>query len=318
MRQHVKSGASRRPTLFSAPFLWCSGSFFHARSFVIPPGPCSCTLRKLRVHQFTRRAHTRQAPTGTPARARAVCQRELKPPRCSCKRFCFFGCCLLQQSAMQLRASFYTAAATHPRAHTVHSHAPTCVHAQELEEGPATILKTLKEIPGVCLFPFWLAMYACVCVITRKLSKRASCQGKTATLFTSDEYAEMQQFWTLGAACFGVVVMVQTANIIFQISAKKRILGSLVFFINAVACSTYVAQARGWIVPVIDSKGREVQIARYRAFSCTCIIRIRKNTSTWQQVLRQIARCWAFPSTCTLLVARGSVVVVCVCVGGWV
>lgn len=163
---------------------------------------------------------------------------------------------------------------------------------KELEEGPATILKTLKEIPGVCLFPFWLAMYACVCVITRKLSKRASCQGKTATLFTSDEYAEMQQFWTLGAACFGVVVMVQTANIIFQISAKKRILGSLVFFINAVACSTYVAQARGWIVPVIDSKGREVQIARYLEWMSTTVMMLLTIHAVGNSMSSKLVRSW--------------------------
>jgi hypothetical protein len=38
------------------------------------------------------------------------------------------------------------------------------------------------------------------------------------------------------------VILVQTSHIIFQISAKKRILGSLIFFITSAACTTYIAQ----------------------------------------------------------------------------
>ncbi len=37
--------------------------------------------------------------------AHAVCQRELKPQRCCCKRCCFFCRCLRKQSADQLRAT---------------------------------------------------------------------------------------------------------------------------------------------------------------------------------------------------------------------
>ena len=149
------------------------------------------------------------------------------------------------------------------------------------------MMKTLQQIPGVCLFPFWLAMYASVCFITRKLSRRASCQGKTSMHFTAAEYEEMKHLWELGSACFGVVLLVQTANIVFQISAKKRILGSLVFFINAVACSTYVAQSREWIVPVMDSKGREVQIAR-----CLSLITHHLSLITYRLSLEvQVATC---------------------------
>jgi hypothetical protein len=53
---------------------------------------------------------------------------------------------------------------------------------------------------------------------------------------------------------------------VFQISAKKRLLGSLVMFIDLVALTIYLSHYYDWISPVMDANGRDVQIARFRAW----------------------------------------------------
>ena len=152
------------------------------------------------------------------------------------------------------------------------------------------IINKLKEIPGVVLYFPWLSMYLVICWITRKLAKRSSARAPTE--FTPEEYAEMKGLWVTGAACFAIVVLVQSSHIIFQISAKKRMLGSNVFFITSVACTTYVAQSQDIIMPVIMRDGRELQLARYLEWMSTTVMMVLTIHATGNNRNKALVKDW--------------------------
>lgn len=160
----------------------------------------------------------------------------------------------------------------------------------------STLFSKLKEVPGMVLFVPWLCMYQGICWVTRKLAKKASATASTE--ITPAAYEEMKQLWVIGACCFGIVILVQTSHIIFQISAKKRILGSLIFFITSAACTTYIAQARGWVVPVILSNGRELQLARYLEWMSTTVMMILTIHASGNSQNKTLVKSWKDTITC--------------------
>jgi len=163
---------------------------------------------------------------------------------------------------------------------------------KEMQEGPSTIAKSLMEIPGVVIFPVWLTLYFGVCAITKKLSHRASCKGKESSEYSAEDLAVVKPVYQLATACFSVVILMQFSFMVFQISTKKRLLGSLVMFINMVACTTYLAHSFDWIYPIRDSRGKDVQIARYLEWMSTTVMMLLTISAVGNSMSTKLVRSW--------------------------
>ena len=111
----------------------------------------------------------------------------------------------------------------------------------EVDGKPKGHVERLLQVPGVCMFPIWLLAYYFVSVLThmvsaklcKRLGKAFEPQG------TEKDISRVHSIYWLAVTVFSVVIMMQLAFMVFQISAKKRILGSLVMFIQLVAGFTY-------------------------------------------------------------------------------
>ena len=80
---------------------------------------------------------------------------------------------------------------------------------------------------------------------------------------TPEDLLRVKSVYMMAIACFSVVILMQISFVVFQISKKKRVMGSLVMYINLVAFVTYLAHVQGWMAPVRDHTGRDIQIERY-------------------------------------------------------
>jgi len=172
------------------------------------------------------------------------------------------------------------------------AHTSKMLLEKERMEGPNTITKKLMEIPGVVIFPVWLALYFGVCAITKKLARRASCKGKESSEYSSEDLITAKPLYQLATACFLVVILMQFSFMVFQISTKKRLLGSLVMFINLVSCTTYMAHAFDWIYPIRDTRGKDVQIARYLEWMSTTVMMLLTISAVGNSMSTKLVRSW--------------------------
>ena len=115
---------------------------------------------------------------------------------------------------------------------------------QDKERGNMTLVQRLMEIPGLILYPIWLTLYALVCLVTKKLADKASCKGKVSAVYTQEDLDFVKPYYQIAAACFSVVILVELSFMVFQISAKKRMLGSLVM-----VCACVCVGARVCLCP---------------------------------------------------------------------
>ena len=204
------------------------------------------------------------------------------------------------------------------RTHT-HTHTLTHTHTQAAVEDEAKTTNTpyLLQYPGLFLLPPWFAMYLFVCAVTWKLAARQDkavaesakhCQnGRCPWVMgaadpdyrTEQDVARIRIAFLVAAACFVMVIVMQVASLVFQISSKKRVISSLIMYINVVGLTTYVVQLNGWMAPVRDFNGRDVQIERYIEWMSTTPIILFVIAASGNAIHSGIVRCWR--STLTMM-----------------
>jgi hypothetical protein len=186
-------------------------------------------------------------------------------------------------------------------------HTTMMLMKKETEEGAPSLMKLLMQVPGIFIYPLWLAVYLLACAVTKKLSKsRASCSttcranatcsascSKDSRMHTAEEYASVQDSYKLAAACFGIMIFIQLSFICFQISSKKRVLGSLMMLISLIACTTYLGHFYEWMHPVLDSSGEEIQISRYLEWAGTTTMMLLTISASGNTMNSSLVKSWS-------------------------
>lgn len=135
-----------------------------------------------------------------------------------------------------------------------------------------------EQVPGLALYGVWCVGFAGVCVGTHYLSQRCQANGlrDNALLqfegFTEQDQTRIVFVRCLAAAIFGVGTWIQLSALLFQISAKKRQLSSLVAFVNLVSMTTYIAWLCGAISPVYGWNGLPLQMRYVEWLSATPVM----------------------------------------------
>jgi len=161
--------------------------------------------------------------------------------------------------------------------------------------GPTTLREVLLQIPGVCAFPPWAVTYYALSVLTHAVSaKLCKKSGKAiAPQGTPKEEEHVQFVYWLAVAVFTCVVVMQFAFMVFQISAKKRLLGSLVMFIQLCALITYLSHIYGWIGPISDPGGKEIQITRWLEWMSTTPVMLLVIAAVGNSMRTSLVQSWA-------------------------
>lgn len=171
----------------------------------------------------------------------------------------------------------------------------------EVDGKPKGHVERLLQVPGVCMFPIWLLAYYFVSVLThmvsaklcKRLGKAFEPQG------TEKDISRVHSIYWLAVTVFSVVIMMQLAFMVFQISAKKRILGSLVMFIQLVAGFTYLSHIYGWIGPISDPSGKEIQITRWIEWMSTTPMMLLVISAVGNSMRTSLVESW--PETVKML-----------------
>ena len=126
----------------------------------------------------------------------------------------------------------------------------------------------IYRVPGLFLFPAWLSVYVAICFVTAKIhAQHETCEIAKAAVDvnykSTQDLERVGSVYLLAIACFAVVLLMQCWSMIFEISPKKRVMESLILYINLVAFFTYCAHLYGWMAPVRDRSGKDIQIERY-------------------------------------------------------
>eukprot|EP00960_Hanusia_phi_P005960 172304-Hanusia_phi.AAC.3 len=120
---------------------------------------------------------------------------------------------------------------------------------------------TLQDMPGVFLFILWLLVYAIFVYGLRMYSNACANTPSAETEFYTMKKSMFVKI--LAVFLFGICILMDLSGMLFQISAKKRTLNSLVLFINLVACTVYLSYVSGLFPILHDMEGRQMFIERY-------------------------------------------------------
>ena len=142
------------------------------------------------------------------------------------------------------------------------------------------LLSLCTEVPGLVLYVVWLVAFAGLCAGTQYLAHTCEVTGprqnKVGVASTSDlseqDRSRVLFVQALAAAIFGVGTWIQMSALLFQISAKKRQLSSLVAYVNLVSMSTYVATLCGWLPVLYGWNGHPLQMRYVEWVSATPIM----------------------------------------------
>ncbi len=167
--------------------------------------------------------------------------------------------------------------------------------------GPASLKEALLQIPGVVAFLAWAVTYYVLSVLTHKVSaKLCKKSGKAIEpQGTPQEVQHVNFVYWLAVAVFTVGVGMQFAFIVFQISAKKRLLGSLVMFIQLCALVTYLSHIYAWIGPISDPSGKEIQIIRWLEWMSTTPVMLLVIAAVGNSMRSSLVKSW--PDTLKML-----------------
>ena len=138
---------------------------------------------------------------------------------------------------------------------------PSLKQATEVDDKKFMIRATINDVPGLFLFFLWLMVYGVLVYVLRSYSSAcANVQTDESEYYTMKKTMFVK---ILAVFLFSICILMDLSGMLFQISAKKRTLNSLVLFINLVACTVYLSYVTG-VLPVLhDLEGRQMFIERY-------------------------------------------------------
>ena len=167
-----------------------------------------------------------------------------------------------------------------------------------LDDSDRTLVRRLQQVPGVVMYPFWLCLVLLAGTMVDQISGRLCRNIELKEQHSAKDLQEADFVYSLAVSMYAVVSLMQCSFLLFQISTKKRVFGSLVLFINLVALSIYVVHIYRWL-QLHDSRGNEIQVARFLEWMTTTPVMItvlaavgnsmRKDfVSDWTQVMKII------------------------------
>ena len=167
-----------------------------------------------------------------------------------------------------------------------------------LDDSDRTLVRRLQQVPGLVMYPFWLCLVLLAGTMVDKISGRLCRNSELKEQHSAKDLQEADFVYSLAVSMYAVVSLMQCSFLLFQISTKKRVFGSLVLFINLVALTIYVVHIYRWL-QLHDSRGNEIQVARFLEWMTTTPVMItvlaavgnsmRKDfVSDWTQVMKII------------------------------
>ena len=177
--------------------------------------------------------------------------------------------------------------------------AATAVMLQKaLDESDGTLIRRLQQVPGLVMYPFWLCLVLLAGMLVDRISGKLCRKSELKQQHSAKDTQEADFVYSLAVSMYAVVALMQCSFLLFQISTKKRVFGSLVLFINLVALTTYIVHIYRWL-QLHDSRGNEIQVARFLEWMTTTPVMItvlaavgnsmRKDfISNWTQVMKII------------------------------
>jgi bacteriorhodopsin len=149
-----------------------------------------------------------------------------------------------------------------------------------------------KQMPGLVLFPVWLGIYGLICLMSQKISEKLYKDFEKREVQSQTDLESARFVYWLAIASFACINMMQWAFLAFQISTKKRILGSMVMFINLVATTVYFSHIFEWVAFIPDAYGREIQIARFVEWMTTTPTMLIVLAASGNSMSRSVIKDW--------------------------